>query len=210
MASAGPIFEEVTMSHQTSLSSDVTPSSSVVEVLHSSKPSSELGSAAAVYDWLIGSWNVRVVDYDVDGTAHESRGEWHFGWVLEGRAVQDVFIVPSREERSTRLPKDGNRYGTSLRTYDPNIEAWRITWINPVRQVQNHLVGKKVGDEIVQEGLDENGSMSIRWCFREITENSFRWTGEESNDNGKTWQLGAEFFAVRMGAKSDSIGPKEK
>ena len=97
-----------------------------------------------------------------------------------------------------------------MRTYDPSIEAWRITWINPVRHVQNQLVGKKVGDEIVQEGLDENGSLSIRWCFREITENSFRWTGEESNDNGKTWQVGAEFFAVRMGAKSDSIGPKEK
>ncbi|HLE68602.1 MAG TPA: hypothetical protein VJH87_02880 [Vicinamibacteria bacterium] len=97
-----------------------------------------------------------------------------------------------------------------MRTYDPSIEAWRITWINPVRHVQNQLVGKKVGDEIVQEGLDENGSLSFRWCFREITENSFRWTGEESNDNGKTWQVGAEFFAVRMGAKSDSIGPKEK
>lgn len=203
MASTVPVFGEVTMSHQTPLSSDTTPSSSVADVLHSSKPSSELGAAAALYDWLIGSWHVRVVDYDPDGSAHESRGEWHFGWVLEGRALQDVFVVPSTEERSPRLPKERNRYGTSLRTYDPGVDAWRITWINPVRHVQNHLVGKKVGNDIIQEGFDENGSARIRWCFRDIAEDSFRWTGEESSDDGKTWHLSAEFFATRMGVKAE-------
>jgi len=29
----------------------------------------------------------------------EQRGEWHFGWVLEGRAIQDVILAPPREER---------------------------------------------------------------------------------------------------------------
>jgi hypothetical protein len=207
MASANLLYGEVTMSHlnfhQTSPNVEVLPSRSVAEVLHSSGPSSELGSAASVYDWLIGSWDVRVIDYDDEGSTRESRGEWHFSWVLEGRAVQDVFIVPSKDQRSAQLSKEGNRYGTTLRIYDPEIKAWRITWFNPVRNVENHLVGKKVGNEIIQEGSNENGSARMRWSFRDIKENSFRWTGEESPDNGKTWRLGAEFFGVRMDVKPD-------
>ena len=170
--------------------------SNVFDVLRAERASLELGAAGGLYEWLIGSWNVRVVDYEDNGSPRNSSGEWHFGWVLEGRAIQDVFIVPSRDARSGNLPAEGNRYGTSLRVYDPRIDAWHITWINPVRQVHNHLIGRKVGNEIIQEGTDEDGSL-MRWLFRDVTSNSFRWTGEQSTDNGKTWHLGAEFFAVR-------------
>lgn len=166
------------------------------EVLSARQPSPELGAAAEVYGWLIGSWNVRVFDIDSDGRRHETRGEWHFSWALEGRAVQDVFIVPVREARTPQTPKEGNRYGTTLRVFDPEIHAWRVTWTNPVRHVENRLIGTKVGNEIVQEGVNQDGAR-IRWCFRDIQPNSFRWTGEESKDNGKTWHLGAEFFAER-------------
>ena len=30
-------------------------------------------------------------------------GEWHFGWVLEGRAIQDVWIVPPRGNGATAM-----------------------------------------------------------------------------------------------------------
>lgn len=193
------IKSEATMNPSTlreSVSSSTQSAVPLAEVLHSSGPSPELGDASGLYAWLIGSWDVRVIDYDESGSKKESRGEWHFGWVLEGRAVQDVFIVPARSLRSPSLPKEGNRYGTSVRVYDPSLDAWRITWINPVRSIENRLIGKKVGNEIVQEGKDTDGSL-MRWCFRDITPNSFRWTGEQSTDQGATWRLGAEFFAVR-------------
>src|SRR5262245_30862757 len=198
MALPGFTHNEATMKteiQQNVRSSDA--SLSFEEVLHAAGPSSELNNSD-VYNWLIGSWEMRVLDYDGDGSVHESRGEWHFEWVLEGRAIQDVFVVPSRNQRSGNLSKENNRYGTSIRVYDPSIKAWRVTWINPVRQVENHLIGKKVGDEIIQEGMDPGGSSRIRWCFRDIRKDSFRWTGEESTDNGKTWQLGAEFYGTRM------------
>ncbi len=38
----------------------------------------------------------------------------------------------------------------------------------------------------------------MRWCFRDINADSFRWTGEESPDQGKSWRVGAEFFGVRI------------
>ncbi len=167
-----------------------------VEVLQSEYRSAEIRSESDIYGWLIGSWTIRALDYEDDGSKKETRAEWHFARVLEGRAIQDIFIVPSRDQRSATMPKERNRYGTSFRYYDSKIDAWHITWFNPVRHVENHLVGRKVGNEIVQEGKDEDGRL-MRWCFRDITPNSFRWTGEDSTDQGKTWHLGAEFLGER-------------
>jgi len=173
------------------------PEKSILDVLVSNEPSGEIPHDSDIYGWLVGSWKIRVVDYRDDGSKKETPGEWHFARALEGRAIQDVFIVPSRDQRLPAMPKEGNRYGTSVRVYDPRIKAWHVTWINPVRGVENQLVGRMVGKEIIQEGRDEDGAL-MRWSFRDITANTFRWTGEQSTDDGKTWHLGAEFFATRM------------
>jgi hypothetical protein len=149
-----------------------------------------------LYDSLIGSWDIELVDYLPDGTQRKSAGEWHFAQVLEGRAVQDVFIVPPRTARGPELPGAGNRYGTTLRFYDPKLDAWRVTWLNPVSGATNTLVGRRRGEEIVQEGADTDGSR-IRWTFSEIGPRSFRWRGEVSADDGKSWRLVVEFFGRR-------------
>jgi hypothetical protein len=167
--------------------------------LLSSGPSSELGPAAELYAVLIGSWDIEAIDYEADGAQRTREGEWHFSWALEGRAVQDVFIVPRRSARSGSLARKGNRYGTTVRFYDPGADAWQITWINPVSGAVNRLTAHKEGDAIVQVGHDPDGTMR-RWCFVDMTANSFRWTGEASKDDGKTWRLEAEFFGRRQGS----------
>ena len=73
--------------------------SSLLQALGSSARSNELTDQEDIYGWLIGGWEATVYDYAEDGTAHESSGEWHFGRVLEGRAIQDVWIAPSRAAR---------------------------------------------------------------------------------------------------------------
>jgi hypothetical protein len=182
------------------LSADPPSTTGFAGALLAAGPSAELGEQAKLYGWLIGRWKVRVVDHE-GGRREESSGEWLFSWVLEGRAIQDVFIVPARPQRTPTSGKERNRYGVSLRWFDPKLGAWRITWTNPVRAVQNQLIGRKVGGEILQEARDAQGRLVMRWCFRDITANSFRWTGESSADDGKTWQLGAEFFATRVGGE---------
>ncbi len=161
------------------------------EILLADGPSPELGDAAGVYGWLIGSWEMDIIDYGEDGSRHPGQGEVHFAWVLEGRAIQDMWIAPPRAMRAG-APQKGNRYGTTLRVYDPGLGAWRITWINPVTGFHEELIGRKVGDDIVQDGRRADGSL-IRWSFREITPRSFHWLGERSTDEGRTWQLEAEF-----------------
>lgn len=159
-------------------------------------PSAELVDAADVYAWLIGGWDVRTVDYQSDGSKRENTGEWHFSWVLEGRAVQDVWISPPCAQRNASLSKTGNRYGTSLRVYDSEIGAWRVTWLNPASGAHDELIGRRKGGDIVQEGRDSDGNR-MRWVFTEIKQDSFRWYGERSHDDGKTWRLEAEFFGKR-------------
>jgi hypothetical protein len=75
---------------------------SFLQVLGSPARSNELTDQEDIYGWLIGGWEATVYDYAEDGTAHESSGEWHFGRVLEGRAIQDVWISPPRSQRSDK------------------------------------------------------------------------------------------------------------
>lgn len=168
----------------------------IQSVLHADAPSPEIPEIDRIYDWLIGSWKARVIDYPEDAAPLESRGEWHFGWVLDGRAIQDVWISPPRNMRNRNLPKIGNRYGTTIRVFDPKNRQWHITWINPVSGAHNTLLAKKIADNIVQEGRDSNGNI-MRWVFTNITERDARWHGERSFDCGKTWKLESEFFLER-------------
>src|SRR5438876_6794953 len=94
--------------------------------------SPEIPESEDVYGWLIGSWDLDVFYYLVDVSARRIKGEVHFAWVLEGRAVQDVWIMPRISERSAPVDKSCNMYGTTLRVWDASIQAWRVTWVNPV------------------------------------------------------------------------------
>lgn len=68
---------------------------------------------------MIGSWEVEAVLHDVSGRMQKSKGEVHAAWVLEGRAIQDLFIYPRRADRQSGRPAQGDRYGTTIKTYDP-------------------------------------------------------------------------------------------
>src|SRR5260370_14924288 len=112
--------------------------------------SPEIPEAADAYGWLIGSWELEVYGYAAEGAPRRCQGEVHFAWTLEGRAVQDVWIVPRRSARTAELAKTTNLYGITLRVWDPAIQAWRVTWINPVTGSRDQLIGRWSGKEIVQ------------------------------------------------------------
>jgi len=158
--------------------------------------SPEIPESADVYGWLIGSWDLDVYHYITDVREHSIKGEVHFKRVLEGRAVQDVWIMPRRSDRTGEPETACNTYGTTLRVWDASIQAWRVTWINAVSGNRDELIGRRVGKEIVQLGTHANGT-PIRWTFTDISSDSFRWTGDALEPDGKTWKLEAEFHAFR-------------
>ena len=168
------------------------------EVLHAQHPAVDRASQLGLYAFLIGSWTTRVVTHD-NGRTHEGAGEIHAGWVLEGRAIQDVWMIPRRAQRTASippLPVAGNWYGTTLRVFDPSLGAWRILWIDPATNNFVRQIGRAEGDDIVQDGEHVNGT-AMRWRFTEITPASFHWIGEAMRDAGKQWELQVEVFAQR-------------
>jgi len=163
----------------------MTEQSGFKKALHSEGPADDRARDLELYGWLIGDWVMDATVHKDDGTTFKGSGEIHFGWVLQGRAIQDVWILP------------GVFYGTTLRVYDPGLEAWHILWSDPLRQYYSRQLGRAQGSDIVQIGKNDAG-VPLRWSFTGITSNSFRWLGERSPDDGKSWQLQAEFHARRV------------
>ncbi len=177
-------------------------SSPLGDVLHSDGPAPDRAAELGLYTFLIGHWDTELVAYAEDGTRHESRGEIHAGWVLEGRAIQDVWMTPPRAERAVgapALPVTGSWYGTTLRVFDPKLDAWHVLWSDPATQVYTHQIGRAQGRDIVQVGAMPSGAV-LRWSFTGIEPDSFHWLGEISTDGGATWRLQVEVFARRSGA----------
>ena len=170
--------------------------STLSDVLETTAPVAEHADAMMLYGQFVGSWEGEVTYHPPDVAPVRHSAEVHFGWALQGRAVQDVWIVPARRDRQGP-PGPLDLYGTTVRVYDPAADAWNVTWINPPNGAFTRLVGRREGDRIVQHGEDRDGLN--RWIFQEITPDSFRWTGELSNDGGQTWRLAAEFALRRVG-----------
>ena len=165
--------------------------------LGAERPAPDRAGNMDLYGWLIGSWELDVTGYPDSGPARRRPGEWHFGWVLEGRAIQDVWIVPPRGARPGDAAANVASYGTTLRTYDPRIDAWQIQWTDPVTQTYLSMIGRKQGDDIVQLGKGLGGVL-IRWGFYAIAPTAFHWRGEVSADDGATWRCNVEFLACRL------------
>lgn len=168
--------------------------SSFTQALLSDGPAADRRGGMQLYALLRGSWRFDAAVHLNDGTTHHGNGEIYADWTLEGRAIQDVWVLP------------GIFYGTTLRIYDPGIDGWHILWSDPLRQYYTRQIGRARGRDIVQEGTDSFGA-AVRWSFTEITADSFRWLGEHVPAPGGAWRLQAEFHARRVdfmpGASAD-------
>ena len=159
-----------------------------LRLLFAEEPASKYKDQLMLFGQFVGDWEFEGVGYDADGTRTTDKGDIHFAWVLQGRAVQDLWI---EREVSDNRPKI---YGSTIRFYDANIDAWRITWFEPGYGLVTSLIGRKVGEEIVLEGKDAKGK-SIKWIFSQIKSNSFHWRGEKLE--GDSWKIYEELEARR-------------
>lgn len=166
------------------------------DALLAAGPAPDRANGLGLYGWLVGSWELDAVYHLEDGSTCTSRGEVHAAWALEGRAVQDVWIVPARGWQGSAPPRWGAFYGSTLRIYDPGIDAWHIFWADPVRQMYRRMIGRARGRDIVQDGTDETGA-AVRWSFIAITPDAFHWRAERSPDGGATWLPVVDYDARR-------------
>jgi hypothetical protein len=162
--------------------------------LLSAEPHPDIPAEHRIFEPFIGSWELVVTWYDAQGGVHrQEQGEWHFARVLEGRAIQDVWIVPPRSERTGHA--DPYEYGTSLRFFDHAEGAWRSTWLGPQQGALHSFLARKQGEAVVLETVLGDGRR-MRWSFSDIRPDSFIWRNERE-DAGR-WTLTQDFAARRI------------
>ena len=164
--------------------------SGFAKALCSDARSAEIPSEHDFFAPLIGDWDIWWTDGLQSGTPREVRGEWLFAQVLDGYAVQDVFIVPSRTQRLAN-PQPDAEYGTTIRIYEPASGTWDIFYgcVGTALRLTAH----KEAEEIV---LVQNGEGATRYVFSGMSEASFSWRKELRSDAG-LWQVVARVRARR-------------
>ena len=163
-----------------------------IEGLPAEGPDPKLADKLALFGQFVGDWDIlECRSLEDDGTWSITHGKLHWRWILEGRAVQDIWTtIDDKTHRSIPI-------GTTVRFYDPKIDAWHSVWLSPVNGVVRAFIGRPVGSEIVLEGKNSRGN-AIRWIFSEITPQSFRWRGEELRNPPSGWVLYEEMRIRRV------------
>lgn len=169
------------------------PRLDMVRALQAIGPHPSLGDQAKVFGRLVGTWDVELTDIGKDGKVTRRTGAFIVGWVMDGRAIQALWIVNPSGAR-----KDREVY-TELHCYDPKSGTWPSTFIDPEHASVARFTGGAVGDRVVLDTPDFDGT-DTRWSMNDIRPDSFVWREEESLDGGKTWRLTAEHHMKRRGA----------
>jgi hypothetical protein len=162
------------------------PRLDMVTALQAMGPHPSLGDQSKVFGRFVGTWVGEYAEFSKDGKTTRSSGEWIFGWVMDGRAIQDLFVIHPSAARKERY------IGTTLRNFDPKSETWNATFIDPETGGVQTLSGGAAGDDrIVLLSKDADGKES-RWSFDDIRPDSWVFRDEASSDGGKTWRLREE------------------
>ena len=159
-----------------------------IETLTSNSKSVELPEEFNYFGKLIGSWKFDYVDHNISCS---TKGEWHFSWILEGMAVQDVIILPSRETR-TEIPHPLTEYGTTLRVYNPATHTWDIAYCYTGRIMR--FEARKQDDIIVLTNIEDERR---KWVFAKIEDERFHWQDVTVTEDGE-WDVKFDLYARRI------------
>lgn len=158
-----------------------------VNALISDKKSDKIPDEDDIFGPLVGDWDFQWND---NNQSRKVQGEWIFRRVLEGCAIQDIFICPSRATRESNPQPDGE-YGSTFRIYNPGTKKWDISYgcTGYITRLQAEREGSKV---VLTNIIDKNE----KWVFSEIKDDSFHWQNVRVMGNGD-WHINADLYASR-------------
>ena len=170
------------------------PRLDMVTALQAAGPHPSLGDQAKAFGRFVGTWDGEYTEFSKVGKETRSSGEWIFGWIMDGRAIQDLFIIHPSVARKERF------IGTTLRYFDPKSATWSVTFVDPENGGVETLTGGAVGDDRIVLHSNNSDGKETRWSFDDIRPDSWVFRDEETRDGGKTWRLREVDHMKRRGA----------
>jgi hypothetical protein len=89
----------------------------MIEGLLADGPDPGLKEKLMLFGQFVGDWEIDRKWLEPDGKWRTNKGRVHFGWVLGGRAVQDVWTAIEG------APPKESAIGTTIRYYVPEADA---------------------------------------------------------------------------------------
>lgn len=143
-------------------------------------------------DWfasMLGDWRF---DY-FEPSGRQLKGECFFRRILEGSAIEDIFICPSRDTKVLHPQPDG-KYGVAVRMYNHAKRCYDMAYV--CTKYTRHLTVRIEQGQIVCTVLD---NPCEKWRFLETGKNTFHWQNITVLDSGEL-RVNCEVFASRIGA----------
>ena len=164
----------------------------------------ELRDKLNLFGQFVGEWQFDGIADKGVTTERHVEGKWIFSWILDGTAVQDVFICPSPlQNENDNQPSPNAQYSTSIRFYNQATDAWDMFY--GISGAMRIFEGRQVGEQIVAENKGAPADMTQARCvFSDITPSSFRWESLVSHDGGVTWDVKFELSAKRKNRADQS------
>jgi len=176
-----------------------TPVTQFYSLLPAEGPHPSLGAHADTFGRLIGDWHGEYLILPPDKPRFSGALEFHIGWVLGGRAVQDVFIFsqPGARLEGAVSPATASTFGSTIRFFDSSAGNWKVRWIDPTNNQIEGLTANRVGDDIIQTGMSSTGKLT-KWNFTDITPTSFTWRNHQLEADGRSWVMREEYRLRRI------------
>jgi len=139
-------------------------------------------------------------------------GQWVAGWpstwvwryILGGFAVQDIWFQAEENLPPPRANLGYDLAGTNVRIFLPARNKWEIAWFangkNASGQPNNtqYIEAEYQDEQIIMHPKNQSGDQIRRIVFHNITEDSFDWKSQISEDDGETWQTQVKIEAKRL------------
>lgn len=129
---------------------------------------------AGQFDFWLGNWQLTWGD--------NGRGTNEISRILDGRIIQENFSsIPNDENPSFQ--------GISVSAYDAPNNQWRQTWVDNQGAYLDFVGGFQEGKMILsRDAIVQDKPVKQRMVWFNISDDSFDWAWERSEDDGRSWQ----------------------
>src|SRR5207247_8497769 len=135
------------------------PRRDMIAVLPALGPHTPLGRYGDLFGRFVGTWDADYSFIAEDGSVRHSRGEVLFGWILDGHALQDIFLgYPQPGANAERSMVTGVRW------VGPKTDKWSLMFAAPSFNAGCRIEGGAEGDRIVLIVVDVSGD-SLSWML---------------------------------------------